>query len=283
MLFHAALWPFAAATVLDFDDGSKFEAFNVVAGSKAGGRLPSWRVPMRHCDDAACRTYKEVDGFFVGEPWSETKATRVIDRGKGLAVAGSSRLYLAAPLPGGLAPAQWMDVQYQHFHLVGKSLSFTIDLSNVACGCNAALYLVQMSVPSDKDAQYCDIQGFDSDEFEPCTELDVIEGNHKALQATLHTSQGTGDDGRCNQDGCAGNWGRYDDETAEAYGMPATKGFTKHTIDSSEPFRVHASFGHKRINWYTDSGAAFEVRAAAFSPARLDASSEAPTPTPHIV
>ena len=32
-------------------------------------------------------------------------------------------------------------------------------------------------------------QGYDVEEFEPCTELDVLEGNVKALQATLHTAQ----------------------------------------------------------------------------------------------
>ena len=47
----------------------------------------------------------------------------------------------------------------------------------------------------------CDIQGYDLPNVRPCAELDVIEGNRKAVQATLHTQQGRGQNGKCNQDG----------------------------------------------------------------------------------
>ena len=234
--------------LLDFDtpppaqeETEDTAAFNVIADHRAGGKLPSWKVPIRICDDAACRTSNEMSGYFVGESWSDPK-TRVIDRGKGIAVTGSSRMFYGRNKhSGSTGPKQWMDVEYEHLHLIGKSLSFTIDLSGVRCGCNAAVYLVQMGVPAEGSAGYCDIQGFDTDEFEACTEVDVVEGNQKALQATLHTAQGKGENGICNQDGCAGNWGRYDEETAENYGLANTKGVAAHTIDSAEPMHVKAS------------------------------------------
>ena len=46
-----------------------------------------------------------------------------------------------------------------------------------------------------------DIQGYDDPTTGTCVELDLIEGNKKAVQATLHTRQGHGQDGTCNQDG----------------------------------------------------------------------------------
>ena len=94
-----------------------------------------------------------------------------------------------------------------------------------------------------RGSNYCDIQGYDSDEMDACTELDLLEGNKKALQATLHTAQGKGADGRCNQDGCVGNWGRKPG-TAPQYGFS-----TGAAIDSSRPFAVRATFPHKRVNW----------------------------------
>ena len=111
-----------------------------------------------------------------------------------------------------------------------------------------------MNKPSLRGSNYCDIQGFDVDEMDACTELDLLEGNRKALQSTLHTAQGKGADGRCNQDGCVGNWGRRP-STLGSYGALGTE-----TIDSRRPFHVQADFPHKRVNWYTPNGAAFEVR-----------------------
>ena len=43
------------------------------------------------------------------------------------------------------------------------------------------------------DSAYCDIQGPEG--VSPCLEIDLIEGNTKALQSTLHTGPGHGSDG----------------------------------------------------------------------------------------
>lgn len=72
-----------------------------------------------------------------------------------------------------------------------------------------------------------------------CFEIDLIEGNKKAIQATLHTTQGKGTDGRCNQDGCYGNWGR---SSSTFYGpLPDAE------INSLLPFRVTARFPRQPV------------------------------------
>ena len=111
-----------------------------------------------------------------------------------------------------------------------------------------------MNKPSLRGSNYCDIQGFDVDEMDACTELDLLEGNRKALQSTLHTAQGKGADGRCNQDGCVGNWGGGHRRSAAM--VPSAR----RRSTPRRPFHVQADFPHKRVNWYTPNGAAFEVR-----------------------
>jgi hypothetical protein len=99
---------------------------------------------------------------------------------------------------------------------VRVSAGYTVDVSSVGCACNAALYLVAMPSRGQGDSSgYCDIQSVGG---RTCTEIDVLEGNKKAVQTTLHTRTGTGTDGTCNQFGCDFNWGK-DDQTN--YGIRA--------------------------------------------------------------
>ena len=237
-------------------DATLNPAFGLVAPPKAGGHLPSWPMPIHHCSNAERTSCEASEGTWVGESWA-SHSTRAIDlsatppfRPRGLAISGSTRMFYTPmrPPPEKVGKMQWLDVEYEKFELLGKSLSFTIDVSEVPCGCNAAVYLVQMDRPTEEASAYCDIQGFDDSSMEACTELDLIEGNQKGLQSTLHTAQGKGEDGKCNQDGCAHNWGRYAESRA-AYGLPNTKGAAEHVIDSSRPMHITASFEHRRINW----------------------------------
>lgn len=112
-----------------------------------------------------------------------------------------------------------------------------------------------MGGPNEYDAAYCDIQGYDSGDVQACTEIDLIEGNAKAIQTTLHTSEGHGNDGRsCNQDGCWNNWGR-ERKTAHLYGPGSREG-----IDSSRPFEVKATF-RETESWHPTHtrGALYDV------------------------
>ena len=84
--------------------------------------------------------------------------------------------------------------------LRGQTLRFTIDVSNVPCGCNAALYFVAMRAPaSEQWASYCDILTTPS-----CVEIDLFEGNAGAIQSTIHTTTGeVTDSEHCNAWGCS--------------------------------------------------------------------------------
>ena len=143
-----------ALAVLDFGAGGKIEddapnvgaagaggaqpaagAFSLIADRQAGGHLPSWPVHLSMCGhDTQGRCAARLPGFFVGEAWSSQKS-RSIDNGRGLAMIGTSRVYFAKPGVN----KQWYDVKYEKLFLMGRSLSFDLDLSAVGCGCNAAV------------------------------------------------------------------------------------------------------------------------------------------------
>ena len=110
-----------------------------------------------------------------------------------LHVKGNNKLYLVQDW---LNLLDWNVVNYQKLHLLGSILTFTVDLSQVNCDCNAAVYLVQMDAPGNDNANYCDIQGGD---YPRCAEIDLLEGNTHAVATTLHVMPGTGADGTCNQ------------------------------------------------------------------------------------
>jgi hypothetical protein len=130
-------------------EGGAVTDFSLIGGGKAGGKLPSWSVPIRYCERSDGTICESRQGLFVGESWSE-KTTRVVDANRGLAVIGSSRMFYALSGARGIAPKQWMDVKYDKLDLLDKSLSFTIDLSEVPCGSNAAVCM-----PKSPHAERC--------------------------------------------------------------------------------------------------------------------------------
>ena len=142
-----------------------------------------------------------------------------------LTLHGNMRAYFS------LRPSsrQWGRLQYDKLRLLGKTLRWTVDLSSVTCGCNLALYLVSMPLADGSGSRYCDINT-----NPPCLEIDLMEGNIKALKATLHTQRGQASDGTCNQWGCGTHWGPPDQNRLFGIGSP--------NVDSSRPFRMSASF-----------------------------------------
>ena len=74
-----------------------------------------------------------------------------------------------------------------------------------------------MHQPDDSGSRYCDINFEDP---QRCVEIDLLEGNTKAIQATLHTVAGEANDGRCNQWGCNSKWGPNDDNCFYGVGSP---------------------------------------------------------------
>jgi len=76
-------------------------------------------------------------------------------------------------------------------NLLDKTLSVTIDLSPIGCGCNAALYMSQMPGrnpdgtpnPSHDKDYYCDSNDVGG---AWCPEMDLMEANNRAMQVTPH-------------------------------------------------------------------------------------------------
>ena len=80
---------------------------------------------------------------------------------------------------------------YEDFKLLGSQLEYTVDMSNVPCSCNAALYFLKMPgydasqnpAPSAGGNYYCDamkVGGY------YCPDMDVAEANKYATAITAH-------------------------------------------------------------------------------------------------
>ena len=76
-------------------------------------------------------------------------------------------------------------------NLLGGSVEWDIDLSNVGCGCNAAIYMVLMPGkntngvpnPGEWGNYYCDANDVGG---QWCPEMDMMEANNLAWHTTPH-------------------------------------------------------------------------------------------------
>lgn len=128
------------------------------------------------------------------------------------------------------------------FALLGKTLSYTMNLATAGCGCNAAIYGVSMParnsagavIPSGNGDGYCDANWVGG---AACPEMDWMEANTAAWSTTPHTcvASANGYYGSCDGGGC----GRYAYKNLgpSAYGYGAG-----YTIDTSQVFNVAISF-----------------------------------------
>lgn len=119
--------------------------------------------------------------------------------------------------------------EYSALELVGKSLTYSVDLSGSHCGCNAALYFVSMR--QNTDASKCADYYCDANEVcgVRCTEIDLQEANRHAWYTTLHTST----DG----DGVGKGLGKSRHAWSTADYGPGGR-----CIDTARPFDVEARF-----------------------------------------
>jgi hypothetical protein len=176
----------------------------------------------------------------VGEDGSDT-AVHVMQSGGSSGTArlgersitlrhGGFRVYLTRTCADTFAPAS-----FERFSLLGKSLSFSVDLRNVSCGCNAAMYLTPMGIPGQRATvrkdYSCDANAASEN---LCPEFDVHEANARATQTTLHGCDG-GPPG--------GNWSNCEQGGRAA--KPAAAGLfdtAGSVIRTAEPFRVSVAF-----------------------------------------
>ena len=133
----------------------------------------------------------------VLEGWSGRWSVLNTHGGDTMALQGNQRAYLVE------REAQWWnDLTYHRLYLRSKTLRWTMDISKVGCGCNAALYLVKAPQPDASGSRYCDILSGDSTS---CLEIDLFEANIKSIAANWHTKRGATSDGTCNEWGALSN------------------------------------------------------------------------------
>lgn len=158
----------------------------------------------------------------------------MLEQGKGIQVGDDGALHITGEGRSYLVHDHrergWGSHRYLRFDL-SDPLTFTLDLSNVPCGCVASVYLVRMRDPSPGHSNYCDaaaslVPGLGG---EMCVEVDAVEANSHALQSALHTEiGGTMGSKRCDRYGCFARMDRTE------YGQEGN------LIDTLHPFEVRA-------------------------------------------
>jgi hypothetical protein len=127
---------------------------------------------------------------------------------------------------------QYNNNMYKAVPLLGKTMTYWIDLSGAGCGCNAALYLVslkQSTNPSTCGDHYCDANAVCGVR---CAEIDIQEANIHAWRSTLHLPE----DGEGVGFGYGGFGPHQQAWTAADYGPGAR------CIDTNRPFQVAVGF-----------------------------------------
>jgi len=144
---------------------------------------------------------------------------------------------------------KWEPKEFFQFKLLDRTLSYTVDLSKVGCGCNLALYMVQApgldiaGDPSvgeceDDSPYYCDANKVCG---QWCPEMDIMEANIKAFQATPHSCDAptsTGHYNNCDRNGCA----------ASTRNIPYSYGpGGANQIDTTKPFDVETTWKNNNM------------------------------------
>jgi len=148
----------------------------------------------------------------------------VTPSGSQVTVGLGPRFYLANSCASSFGPTV-----FSADKLLGGSISFTVDISKIGCGLNAAFYLVSMpgsGAGSNRD-YYCDANAVGGNPS--CSEMDLFEANRHAIQITPHRCSGSS----CDTGGCARNT------------QSITKGFgpdSTFTINSASVFTVKITF-----------------------------------------
>jgi len=176
-----------------------------VAGSTCDSRNPAEQEScfLQGVDHFS---YQQTYGVYVGTGTKSEILLRYASLGKYASEPNyGSRVFVTDPAAG----------RYGMFNLLGKEIAFTIDISNVPAGMNAAVYLVSMDATGNLGARYadgkengagwkrglgyCDAQcprdmkfvqgvGWQSNRsvMSCCPEMDLFEGNRMSVAITAH-------------------------------------------------------------------------------------------------
>jgi len=137
----------------------------------------------------------------------------------------------------------WDPHAFTTVNLLGKTLSFEVDLSKVGCACNLAFYLTKepaMSPAGEPSEGSCDYSPYYCDANQVCgqwcPELDIMEANSHTFQSTPHKCDPSNDASyyNCDRGGAAMNIRSMGNNV---YGPGA-----QYRIDTTRPFEVRTSF-----------------------------------------
>jgi hypothetical protein len=162
------------------------------------------------------------------------KGIEVLD-GNVLDTKMDARAYFADKCTAG----EYNNEDYLALNLLGKTMSFSADVSGAGCGCNAAFYLTSMHQNSKKSEcqdYYCDANAVCG---VSCAEIDIMEGNMHAFHSTLHSAH--------DHDGKAEGYGGGSDAGYEGWSGPRDWNATQYgpkgrCINTHKPFQVSVSF-----------------------------------------
>ena len=165
----------------------------------------------------------------IGGDWSGEFVTV---RNSSITLKGGGRVYLGAK--DDLGPDSFYQVP-----LLGRRIKYDVDLSQVGCNCNGALYAISMPaynsaqqlVPGKNGEYYCDANQVGG---VYCPEMDIMESNKYAMASTPHTCQYQAPHyyPSCDRGGCGTN---VLDVNYNGYGPGKT-------IDTNKPFTLSVAF-----------------------------------------
>lgn len=144
----------------------------------------SWnqcRGALKYTEEGQTKT-----AYMMVGPLDSSRGEGVHTHGHSLTVDHGPRLYFSERCEKSISPDMFLKKK-----LIGKSLEYTVDLSGVGCGCNAAFYMVTMPAGGRTKCNdyYCDANAVCGSN---CAELDIQEGNTHVWQTTPHHAYDSG-------------------------------------------------------------------------------------------
>jgi cellulase len=172
--------------------------------------------------------------------------------------------------------------EYEMLHLLNQEISFAVDLSQLPCGMDGAIYLAGMDPSGGRSGLnpagaaygtgYCDSQCYQSYNFingvanldhkgACCNEMDLLEANSRSMQYTAHPCEGIDGLYECHGKDCDGGSKGICDNVGcgfNPYGL-GDRGFfgLEGRVNTSKPFRVVTQF---HTDDQTVSGTLVEIR-----------------------
>merc|ERR1719253_2123431 len=157
-----------------------------VAAMRLGAACLLLNLGFASSNAAICPGAVNMPGYgqvqLIPHGWADGSEALMSVSGSDMTVQMGGRGYFADTCTAG----QYTPDMYMGAPLLGRRMRYSVDLSGLGCGCNAAMYLVSMKQNNDPCTggdYYCDanlVCGV------ACAEIDIQEANMHAWHSTLH-------------------------------------------------------------------------------------------------